>query len=116
MEASPCKIFAFERTGGFQMTVKPNLTESNGTIAFDTSQAKIIRTTVNNISLEEQELILRDGRSEDYISISCSNTLWITNLKKNPIFKCEKILVNETGRILELTGEIPKGRITLRRV
>lgn len=89
------------------------LHKKNPDLDCDISEAEIVSSALKNIASAEQEMIVVEARNEKII-LSCSHQPWLTKLKKNKIFRVDRILVNPEGFILEMKGTLPKGKLTLR--
>jgi hypothetical protein len=79
-------------------------------------KATSVRSDVENIAKNEQELIICDGRDEKHLSIDCTHLKWLGKLKKNPEFNVTEFLLSaEQNRVIGVKGYIRKNALTIRK-
>jgi hypothetical protein len=86
--------------------------EFKGLRLWDESGAFVASYPHSSVPKEEQETILRSG--ESVWNVDSSVTGFVLKLTRNKHFVVSRLLVGSSGRILQVTGYLPKNKVTVR--
>lgn len=85
-------------------------------MTWDIKDAKRTNISLKGIPIEEQECHFNCQRESGKVVVCCSSQPFLTKLEKNPLFKASELLIScDTGKILQVIGELPGKAISLRK-